>query len=88
MIEIAVISIVIYIFLGAPGFSFTTTKETSTTNSQHKASPKAENLVYPSRDLICSQRGYDAHIFSTSPLVVYIDGFLSDDEANHLIALR
>jgi prolyl 4-hydroxylase len=86
--EVAIISIVIYIFLGAPGLPYSTTKNASTPKSNDKASSKAENLVYPSRNLACPPSNYGVHIFSITPLVIYIDNFLSHPEADHLISLR
>lgn len=89
--EVAVISSVIYFFLGAPGLD--------SVLSSHKKSnaavtaPKAQNtrtetLVYPDLDLKCEETGYDVHIFSTKPLVIYVAGFLSGEEADALVELR
>ncbi|KJX96027.1 oxidoreductase like protein [Zymoseptoria brevis] len=87
IVEVAVISIVIYIFLGAPGFPASTTKVPSIPKANSKGLPKVENLVYTSRELVCPPSHYDAHIYSTAPLLIYIENFLSHSEADHLISL-
>lgn len=47
------------------------------------------NLVHaaqtPLKDDICSHQPYKIHIFSISPLVIYISDFLSNSEREHLI---
>lgn len=87
VLEVAAISIVIYILLGAPGLS-STKIEPATTSDVPTAKAKVEHLVYPSKGLQCPRHDYDIHIFSTNPLVLYVDGFLSNAESDHLISLR
>jgi prolyl 4-hydroxylase len=48
----------------------------------------AEKLVVPDANLACPPHSYETHILSTEPLVVYISGFLSDAEADHLVEIR
>ncbi|KAK3115100.1 hypothetical protein LTR53_005916 [Teratosphaeriaceae sp. CCFEE 6253] len=86
VLEVAGISAIIYVLLGAPGLPTSLWPDTTPI---HEASPRAkiESLVYPSRDLECPQHDYDVHVFSASPLIIYIDGFLSPQEANHLVDL-
>ena len=88
IVEVAVISIVIYVFLGTPGLPSSSTSESKAQNDVPVARAKAESLVYPDKDLRCPKHEFDVHIFSTSPLVVYIDGFLSEAEADHLVEIR
>lgn len=87
LLEVTAISAVVYFFLGAPGLS-----GVLKSNSKYVATPKAlvrpESLVYPDPDLQCKEHGYDVHVYSTKPLVVYIAGFLSGEEAEHLVELR
>jgi prolyl 4-hydroxylase len=91
IIEVSAIAVVIYAFLGAPGLntSFLSSKS-STSIKPPTARAKIESLVYPDKNLSCEGRehGYEVHIFSTRPLVMYIDGFLSDEEADELVELR
>lgn len=83
----AAIAAVVYIFLGTPGF-----EKVFLAGSRKIETPKArakiESLVYPEKDLECASHGYEAHIFSTRPLVIYVDGFLSDEDAEHLVKIR
>jgi len=48
----------------------------------------AEKLVVPDANLACPPHSYETHILSTEPLVVYISGFLSNTEADHLVEIR
>lgn len=48
----------------------------------------AEKLVIPEKDLACPDHAFETHILSTDPLVVYISGFLSKQEAEHLVTIR
>lgn len=54
----------------------------------HSAVLDAEKLVFPEKDLQCPQHSYETHILSTEPLVVYIEGFLSKQETEHLVNIR
>ncbi|KAK5165952.1 uncharacterized protein LTR77_008876 [Saxophila tyrrhenica] len=86
IVEVAAISIVIYIVLGAPGLKTPSHIESTSEQDVPIARARAESLVYPDwKDLKCSKHGVDMHIFSTQPLVIYIDGFLSGDEVEHLV---
>lgn len=103
-LEMAIISMVIYILVGAPGISSSSSPSSSSSSSSHDNSDpdsatsglfsnsdkkvKIEHLVYPSKNLTCPKHDYTTHIFSTSPLVIYIEDFLSAEEVEHLIALR
>lgn len=44
-------------------------------------------LVYPSPDLECPKHALSVHVFSRSPLVIYIPNFVTEDESRHLIEL-
>ena len=91
VLEVAVISAVIYVFLGAPGFPALATSTLSNEDSDVPvpiAQIKLDTLVSPDRNLDCPEHKYAVHVFSTAPLVVYIDGFLSDSEAEYLISQR
>ena len=49
---------------------------------------KYETLVIPDPNLTCPEHPYTVHIFSREPLVVYIENFVTEEEAAHLIAIR
>jgi prolyl 4-hydroxylase len=53
-----------------------------------KIDPKLLSLISPDEVLNCSSPPYNVHIFSRAPLVIYIESFLSDDEASHLVRER
>ena len=88
VLEVAVISVVIYVFLGTPGLPSQLRGTSSTGRDVPIARAKVESLVYPDKDLKCLRHDFDIHLFSASPLVIYIDGFLSDKEADHLVDIR
>ena len=88
-VEVATISIVIYIVVGAPGLS---SLGLGTHGGVQQDVPVArariESLVYPDKDLVCPDHKYDVHVLASEPLVLYIDDFLSDEEADHLVDIR
>jgi prolyl 4-hydroxylase len=94
VLELAAIISAVYIFLGAPGFSGSSLTSGGVKKNVQGVKPKPkphirpESLVYPDPDLKCQEHGYDVHIYSTKPLVIYIDGFLSHEEADALVDLR
>lgn len=88
IVEVVVISAVIYLFLGTPGLRSSSTVKSTTHGDVPVAKAKVESLVYPNKDLECEKHDFGIHIFSTNPLGVYLDGFLSDQEAEHLVDIR
>jgi len=88
VIEVGVISAVIYIFLGAPGLPAGLISSSSSNQIVPVARAKIENLVYPEESLQCPRHEYDIHVFSATPLVIYVDEFLSEEEAEHLVDIR
>nr|POF15231.1 prolyl 4-hydroxylase 1 [Quercus suber] len=87
VLEVGVIAAVIYIVLGAPGLSSKTAGSSAKDGQQDVPISKAkiESLVFPRADLQCPQPQYDVHVFSTSPLVLYVDNFVTEAEADHLV---
>ena len=89
VLELAAIVSVIYIFLGSPGLSGSLTTSGEKKNVvKPKPHIRPDALVYPDPDLQCPEHGYDVHIYSAKPLVIYIDSFLSHAEADALVDLR
>ena len=88
VLELTVIGSVVYFFLGAPGLSGSLTSGQKDVVAAPKAQLKPNSLVYPDLDLKCTQHSYEVHLFSAKPLVIYIDGFLTGEEADALIELR
>lgn len=87
ILEVATISIMLYLFLGFSGFSNKADDKDESSRTSH-SNVTTGKLVYPAKNLQCQRHDYQVKIFSTSPLVIYIDHFLSDTEADHLIELR
>lgn len=54
------------------------------------ASSKRDSKVNPedSDVLNCGDDAYRVHLFSRSPLIIYIENFLSAPEADHLLSIR
>lgn len=88
VVEVAVIAVVIYVLVGAPGLSTSLQGDSSPAQKVPVAKAKVESLVYPDKDLKCPEHEFRIHIFSTSPLVVYVDDFVSEAEARHLVDTR
>lgn len=89
ILELTIIgSVVYFFFLGAPGLSSGLTTGQKDVVAAPKAQVKPNSLVYPDLGLKCAQHNYEVHLFSAKPLVVYIDDFLTGEEADALIELR
>jgi len=89
ILELTVIGSVVYFFLGAPGLSgLLASGPKDVVVPAPKAQLKPNSLVYPDPTLECAQHNYEVHLFSAKPLVIYIDGFLTGEEADALVELR
>ena len=92
VLEVGLISAVLYILIGAPGLPFTIFRSSHNGRSDEVDVPVArastESLVYPNKDLKCSSHDVGIHLFSTNPLIIYINDFLSEGETKHLIDIR
>ncbi|KAG9196280.1 prolyl 4-hydroxylase [Alternaria panax] len=50
---------------------------------------KLENLVIPEKNLTCAAHAYKGvYVLSREPLVLYIEGFVSEEEGKEVVALR
>ena len=89
ILELTVIGSVVYFFLGAPGLSdLLAAGSKDVVAAPNTKLLKPNSLVYPDLNLECAQHNYEVHLFSAKPLVIYIDGFLTGEEADALIELR
>lgn len=90
IIEVGLISAIIYFFLGFPGLP-RSTKNSASVLKDVRPSPgstaRVESLVTPRPGLQCSPHEYRIHVFSSTPLVIYIEDFLSPTEADHLVSI-
>jgi len=93
-LEVALVSTIIYVLLGTPGLPplmWPGSNPTTSTPGGHQAPPttnRSDSLVNPDPNLQCPEHNYRTHIFSTAPLMIYIDDFLSPEETAHLIDIR
>lgn len=91
IVQYAFFAAVLYVLAGAP---LSTVFGTSYSGGEGSAAAdtsveKLENLVIPDRNLTCAEHAYrGVHVLSREPLVVYIDGFLSEQDARHVVGAR
>jgi len=95
-LQYAVFAAVAYVLAGAPflssllsSTSFGAEKKGITKNDSKQFSyEKIESLMVPDPGLVCEERGYKVHVFSREPLVIYVEGFLSEEERRHVVDVR
>ena len=75
-----------YILAGAPFLSLLAGPSGGVVN--HFSFDQADNLVVPEPDLNCEEYGYKVHLLVREPLVAYIEGFLTNEEAEHVVKMR
>lgn len=50
---------------------------------------KLDSLVIPDANLTCEEHAFrSVHVLSREPLVVYIEGFLGDEESTEVVQSR
>ncbi|KAH7132145.1 hypothetical protein B0J11DRAFT_520943 [Dendryphion nanum] len=84
LIQYAVIALLGYILVGAP---FSTVFSGSSVPSPRSQSSfdRVDSLAVPDAGLKCKDHGYRVHLFSREPLVIYIENFVNDQEAKHIV---
>ncbi|KAL5382576.1 hypothetical protein DPSP01_006414 [Paraphaeosphaeria sporulosa] len=93
ILQYIVLVIIGYILAGAPLLSFVigpTPDNQKARAGTGRPSPlsldKAAGLVIPERNLSCTEHMYKGlHVLSRDPLVVYVEGFLREDEVQHVV---
>lgn len=93
LVQYVFFAAIVYVLAGAPLSSFFSDSNASTgvsVNSDAGANlGKLENLVIPEADLSCDEHAYKGvYLLSREPLVVYIEGFVSSEEAKHVVDAR
>lgn len=96
VVQYAFLTLLAYIFAGAPlqQILFSSTKSAAQYGTQGEGvsgmSPqKLDSLVFPDANLTCKEHGFGGvHVLSREPLVIYIEKFLDEDEANEVVDLR
>jgi prolyl 4-hydroxylase len=93
LVQYVFLAAVVYVLAGAPLSTIfgesSASKGISVYSNVGADSKKLENLVVPEADLQCGDHAYKGvYILSRDPLVVYIEGFLSGEEAKHVVDAR
>lgn len=87
--QYAVLAILGYILVGAPlSTIFTSSPSPRSAPRSQLSFDQVESLVVPDSGLQCRDHAYRVHIFSREPLVIYIENFVSEQEAKHVITMR
>ncbi|OCK95458.1 uncharacterized protein K441DRAFT_658884 [Cenococcum geophilum 1.58] len=81
-----------YLFIGAIGYILAGAPLSRSLFGERKQDPpeeisfeKSASLAISEDNLTCPHHAYNVHIFSRDPLVIYIQSFLSNEEAEHLV---
>ncbi|KAF2109136.1 hypothetical protein BDV96DRAFT_503480 [Lophiotrema nucula] len=85
-LQFAVIGVLGYILAGAPLRSLLSPTPTSERPNVLPFHAK-KSLVIPDKDLNCPKHDYTVHLLAREPLVIYIENFLSGDEARHVVEM-
>lgn len=91
IIQYAFLAAVLYVLAGAPlssvfGGPYSGGEGSAAADTSVE---KFENLVIPERNLACAEHAFKGvHVLSREPLVVYIEGFLGEEEARHVVSAR
>lgn len=99
LVQYAFLGFVVYILAGAPLLSLFNLQGSSSLYSSYStdtssstsaiAAYKLDSLVIPQANLNCEEHRYKGvYVLSREPLVVYIEGFLSDEECNGVVRVR
>jgi prolyl 4-hydroxylase len=84
--EYLLLSIPLYIFVGSPLLKVLAPSYFgSDGDANYQSFENTDALVFPDSDLVCPPHPYNVRVLSREPLVVYIDGFLSEKEADHMV---
>lgn len=71
---------------GAPELSYSYSEDASASSMSPQ---KLDSLVIPDANLTCDEHAFrSVHVLNREPLVVYIEGFLDEREADEVIELR
>ncbi|PVI01323.1 hypothetical protein DM02DRAFT_641937 [Periconia macrospinosa] len=83
IVQYVFITVVGYVLAGAP---LQTLLFSSASTSSAQNGEKLEGLVVPDRNLTCGGHGFKGvYVLNRDPLVVYIEGFLSQEECDHVV---
>lgn len=87
ILEYVILSIPVYIFVLSPLLKTIAPSIFSDAVSvNYQSFEKSDSLVIPESNLTCPPHKFNVRILKREPLIVYIDGFLSDTETAHLVS--
>jgi prolyl 4-hydroxylase len=86
IVEYLLLCIPLYIFIGSPLLKVLAPSSFgSNRGGDYQSFENTDALVFPDADLVCAPHTYNVRVLSREPLVMYIDGFLSEKETDHMI---
>lgn len=92
--QYAIFLVIAYILAGAPLLSTLypgagdAVKKEGKGDVKQVSYEKIESLMVLDRGLKCEEQGYRVHVLGREPLVVYVEGFLSEAERKRIVELR
>ena len=92
-LQYAFLAGVAYFLAGAPFLSmitsYTSTSPRDTSTASALSLDKLDSLAIPEANLVCQEHNHKGvYVLSREPLVVYIEGFLDQGEAEEIVNLR
>lgn len=85
LLEYALLAIPLYLFAISPLLRVLFPSISS--ESSYQSFEETDKLIIPNDELQCSPHHYTTYIAHHEPLVIYVENFLSDREAEHLVQL-
>lgn len=93
LLQYALLGVVAYVLIGAPLLSLVNFSGSEYSHSTNTAvgsvGDTLDSLVIPEANLSCEEHSYKGvYVMNREPLVVYIEGFLSEDESEGVVRVR
>jgi prolyl 4-hydroxylase len=86
---LAVIPLYIFIYVPLSRLLFGLSPSSSSlSHDGHELSFNESFIAFEDFNLACPEHAYTTHILSREPLVLYLEGFLSENEIEHLLEIR
>ncbi|KAF2138502.1 uncharacterized protein K452DRAFT_321071 [Aplosporella prunicola CBS 121167] len=78
-------TVVLYVLVGAPISRILFNPRATESADTVTEFINSDRLAIPDESLVCPEHHYQTHILNRDPLVIYIEDFLSGEEAKHII---
>jgi prolyl 4-hydroxylase len=89
LVQYALVAALVYVLAGAPLSSLISELYYGGEVQSPVHIGVLENLAIPEANLSCSEHAFKGiYVLNREPLVVYIEGFLSEEEAEHVVSVR